>query len=183
MIDAPLASATATAAAVRLELKGDLDAILNKALKKNPNDRYATASSFADDGQRWLRHEPVVARRDTTGYRLRKFVERNTVVVGAFAAILTAIIAGAGAALWQASEARREAARAQAVQEFVVDLFRWTPLEQPDPMRARQTTAQRQLLDIGAARVSLALQPTRGRGNTAGDIGGLVQRAWPIRAS
>ncbi len=156
MIEAPLASATATAAAVRLELKGDLDAILNKALKKNPNERYATASSFADDGQRWLRHEPVVARRDTTGYRLRKFVERNTVVVGASAAILTAIIAGAGAALWQASEARREAARAHAVQEFVVDLFRVNSLEQPDPLRARQTTA-RQLLDIGAARVSLAL--------------------------
>ena len=56
---------------------GDLDNILAKALKKRPEERYASIGAFADDLQRYLRHQPVSARRDSFGYRAAKFVRRN----------------------------------------------------------------------------------------------------------
>lgn len=56
---------------------GDLDTILGKALRKNPADRYQTVTAFADDLNRYLRHQPITARADSMGYRLGKFVRRN----------------------------------------------------------------------------------------------------------
>ena len=155
----------------RKQLRGDLDAILNKALKKNPAERYATIDALAQDLGRHMRGEPVLARPDRPGYRLRKFVLRNRLAAGATAAVLVAIVSGTGLALWQASVARarsdeasaqaalakKEAQRAQAAQGFMLDLFRTNTHQQADPLKAQQTTA-RQLLDIGAERVSVALK-------------------------
>ena len=62
-------------------LRGDLDTIVAKALKKNPRERYASVTALADDLQRYLRHEPIAARPDTLAYRATKFVRRNRVVV------------------------------------------------------------------------------------------------------
>ena len=169
--DAPLASALATDAAASRQLRGDLDAILQQALRNDPRARYASVGAFAQDIERHLRGEPVLARPDSAGYRLRKFVLRNRVAVAASAAVLVAIVSGAGVAVWQASVARaqtaeaqaqaalakKEAQRAQAVQGFMIDLFRTNSHQQADPLRAQQTTA-RELLDIGAARVSEALK-------------------------
>lgn len=75
-VDAPLASAVATDAAARKELKGDLDAILNKALKKNPEERYATVDAFAQDIERYLAGQRVIARPDSLAYRLTRFAKR-----------------------------------------------------------------------------------------------------------
>jgi serine/threonine-protein kinase len=58
-------------------LRGDLDNILIKSLRKNPSERYATASALADDLNRFLTHQPVTARPDTVGYRTAKFVRRH----------------------------------------------------------------------------------------------------------
>jgi serine/threonine-protein kinase len=58
-------------------LRGDLDAIVLKALRKNPDERYASASQFADDVRRHLTGHPVQARRRTLGYLTRRFVHRN----------------------------------------------------------------------------------------------------------
>jgi Tol biopolymer transport system component len=58
-------------------LRGDLDTIVAKALKKNPQERYSSIKAFADDLQRYLRHEPISARPDTIGYRAGKFVRRH----------------------------------------------------------------------------------------------------------
>src|SRR5215475_3589011 len=58
-------------------LRGDLDTILAKALKKNPQERYASTRLFAEDLQRYLHHEPISARPDAMGYRARKFVRRH----------------------------------------------------------------------------------------------------------
>ena len=68
-------------------LAGDLDNILSKTLKKNPAERYATVTAFADDLRHYLNHEPVTACADSVGYRLRKFVRRNRLGVGAAAAV------------------------------------------------------------------------------------------------
>jgi serine/threonine protein kinase/Tol biopolymer transport system component len=58
-------------------LRGDLDTIVVKALKKNPGERYPSIKAFADDLQRYLRHEPISARPDAIAYRTGKFVRRH----------------------------------------------------------------------------------------------------------
>jgi tetratricopeptide (TPR) repeat protein len=98
---------------VRRALEGDLDAILNRALKKDASERYATVQAFAADLERHLANEPVLARPDTLGYRLRKYVVRHGLQVAAASAVAAALVAGAGLALWQAHAARLEASHAQ----------------------------------------------------------------------
>jgi serine/threonine protein kinase/Tol biopolymer transport system component len=58
-------------------LRGDLDTIVAKALKKNPRERYASIKAFADDLQRYLRHEAISARPDAIAYRAGKFIRRH----------------------------------------------------------------------------------------------------------
>ena len=105
-------------------LRGDLDAVLLKALRKRPDERYPTAAAFGDDLRAWLGGLPVTARPDRAAYRARKFVGRHRLAVAAAAAVLTAIVGGAGVALWQARAARLERDRADAVKSFVVSMFR-----------------------------------------------------------
>jgi serine/threonine protein kinase len=73
---------------------GELDWITLKALGKQREQRYASALALAEDLERWLRHEPVLAAPPGRTYRLRKFVRRHRVWVGAAAAVLLALIAG-----------------------------------------------------------------------------------------
>jgi len=89
-------------------LRGDLDTIAAKALKKSPHERYATVAAFADDLRRYLNDEPVLARPDSHAYRIGKFVRRHRLGVGAASATLLALIAGVIGTTWQAFEARRE---------------------------------------------------------------------------
>ena len=76
-IDPPLASEAAREPALRKQLKGDLDAILNKALKKDSSQRYATVEALAQDLRRHLDHQPVLAQPDRLRYRAGKFVSRH----------------------------------------------------------------------------------------------------------
>ena len=92
-------SAAAAAPAARRALRGDLDTIILKALKKRPGERYATVNAFADDVERWLQGRPVLAQPDRATYRLRKFVGRNRLAVGAAAAVIAAVLAGAALAV------------------------------------------------------------------------------------
>jgi eukaryotic-like serine/threonine-protein kinase len=138
------------------QLTGDLDTILLKALKKNPDARYNTASAFAADLRRYLIGEAVEAQPDSRWYRLRKFARRNRLAVGATAAVMLALVVGAGAAAWQAQQAQKQAAKSAAVQTFLLDIFRANSDRQKDPEKARNTTA-RELVDIGADRVTKAL--------------------------
>ncbi|HEX4972571.1 MAG TPA: protein kinase, partial [Steroidobacteraceae bacterium] len=105
-------------------LRGDLDTIVLKALKKEPGERYATAAAFADDLDRYLRGDPVVARPDSAGYRLRKFAIKHRLAVGAAAAVVLALAAGLAVASWQLRVARAEKKRAEEVKEFVASIFR-----------------------------------------------------------
>jgi len=94
-------------------LRGDLDNILAKALKRNPAERYATVNAFATDLRHYLNHEPVTARPDSLAYHMRKFVRRNRLAVGAASVTLLALVGGVVGTTWQAIEARRAQARAE----------------------------------------------------------------------
>lgn len=75
--------------------KGDLETIIAKALKKNPQERYASVTAFADDLRRYLAHEPISARPDTLVYRATKFAQRHTrgmVIAGAVVLLLAGLI-------------------------------------------------------------------------------------------
>ena len=81
-------------------LAGDLDNIVLTALRKEPSRRYGSVLQFADDLHRYLEGRPVLARRDSLGYRTAKFVTRNkTAVLSAVAAALVTVAAVAGAPL------------------------------------------------------------------------------------
>ncbi len=117
------ASAAATHAADARLLKGDLDAILNKALKKNVAERYASVEAFAQDIERHVGHLPVLAQPDALSYRVGKFLRRNRLAVAAAAAVSVALVAGLSVALWQARVAYVQAERAEQVKEFVLSIF------------------------------------------------------------
>jgi serine/threonine protein kinase/tetratricopeptide (TPR) repeat protein len=97
-------------------VRGELDWIVLKALEKDRSRRYATANGFALDVQRYLADEPVLACPPSTGYRLRKFVQRNKGPVLAASLILLTLLAGMAGTTWEmlrADRARGEAVEAQ----------------------------------------------------------------------
>jgi non-specific serine/threonine protein kinase/serine/threonine-protein kinase len=98
---------------LRRRLKGDLDNIVLMAMRKEPQRRYATVNQLSEDIRRHLEGQPVVARKDTFGYRAEKFVKRNKAGVAAAALVLITLIGGIVATWQQAREARQERANAQ----------------------------------------------------------------------
>lgn len=102
------------------EIRGDLDTVLAKALKKAPGERYANAAALAEDLRRWLAHEPIAARPDSRRYRLAKFVRRNRIAVAAGSAATLALALGIGVALQQGLEARRQQVAAEGLIEFML---------------------------------------------------------------
>jgi serine/threonine-protein kinase len=110
---AEAASARAvTSRKLRSLLRGDLDNIVAKALRKRPAERYASAEAMADDLRRYLDHRPVSARADSLGYRAWKFASRNRLALGAAAVVVLALVTSASVAIWQAKTAARQRDRA-----------------------------------------------------------------------
>ena len=95
-------------------LRGDLDAIVLKTLRKEPERRYPSAAAIADDLQRFRQGRPVLARPDSAGYRIRKFVGRNRTAVVAGTLALVALLASTGFAVYQRREAERQRDEARA---------------------------------------------------------------------
>ena len=107
-------------------LAGDIDTILLKSLRKDPQHRYATADAFAQDITRYLRGDAVLARPESVWYRTRKFVARNRLAVASSLIVFIALALGLGVSLWQgrvAQLARRhaesEAATSKALNDFL----------------------------------------------------------------
>src|SRR5688572_1612899 len=144
------------------DLDGDLDWVVMKALEPDRARRYGTAIDFAADIRRFLDHQPVLARQPTTAYRLKKFVRRHRTAVAAttlavLLLITSTVVAAVG--LVRATRAERvaakEAASAQQVSTFLVDLFR---ASNPSESRASELTA-RALLDRAAQRPQTTVDP------------------------
>jgi serine/threonine-protein kinase len=106
------ASRATTPERLKRMLRGDLDNVVAKALKKAPGERYPTVSAFADDIRRTLDHEPISARPDSVVYRAAKFVRRNRVPVATGALTAVAIAAGMVGTITEAQRAASEARRA-----------------------------------------------------------------------
>lgn len=94
-------------------LRGDLDNIILKALRKEPQRRYPSVQEFSEDIRRHLAGLPVTATPDTLSYRTGKFVQRNKVGVAAGAVVLITLLTATVITSWQARVARRERARAE----------------------------------------------------------------------
>jgi tRNA A-37 threonylcarbamoyl transferase component Bud32/tetratricopeptide (TPR) repeat protein len=91
----------------RRELRGDLDLIVLKALRKDPARRYRSVEQLAQDVQRHLDRLPVLAAPDAWTYRTRKFLARHWLGVAAAAAVILALMAGGATTWWQAQRAER----------------------------------------------------------------------------
>jgi serine/threonine-protein kinase len=93
-------------------LRGDLDTIVAKALKKTPAERYPSVAAFGDDLRRYLQNQPISARPDSRAYRARKFIRRNRTVVALAGVAILAVLAGV-AGIWTqmlAARAQRDIA-------------------------------------------------------------------------
>ncbi|MDQ4122646.1 MAG: protein kinase [Acidobacteriota bacterium] len=130
------------------QLKGDLDNIVLKALKKEPHRRYKSVEQFSEDVRRYLAGLPVLARPDTISYRAEKFFRRNRVAAIAATFVLLALCGGAAATLWQARTARFERDRAERrfndVRQLANSfLFEINDEIERSPIRARELAVRR----------------------------------------
>jgi tetratricopeptide (TPR) repeat protein/predicted Ser/Thr protein kinase len=156
---APLASKTAEASpAVPVNarlLRGDLDAIIAKALRTEPAHRYATVEALKTDVERVLRGEPVHAREGARLYMAGHLLRRYRGAAAATAAIFVSLAGGLGLAAWQAhrvtverDNARRDASREEAVRYSLTRLFRTAITE-----HGTQPATAKTMIDDSAQRV------------------------------
>ena len=144
--------AGAETASLRRALRGDLDAILAKAIDPSPERRYGSVEALAADLDRFEQHEPIVAQRIGRVALAAKFVRRHRVGTAFAAAMVVAIGIGVGLVAWQANEAAQQARRAEAVKEFLAEIFSASdPRIASDKPRGEITA--RELLDLGATRI------------------------------
>jgi non-specific serine/threonine protein kinase/serine/threonine-protein kinase len=99
---------------LRRRLRGDLDNIVLMALRKEPERRYPTVEQLSEDIRRHLESLPVLARRDTPGYRVGKFVRRHTAATAAGLLVVLSLLGGIVATSWQAHRAHTQEAIAKA---------------------------------------------------------------------
>jgi eukaryotic-like serine/threonine-protein kinase len=135
-------------------LRGDLETIVAKALKKNPAERYSNVQALADDLRRHLDHRPIAARADSTLYRLRRFARRNWLPLGATTALMLVVLVSSAMLAWQARKTAREAQATVVVKDFLFGLFKAVD---PNETKGRDISA-RELLDRGRLRVAADAQ-------------------------
>ncbi len=119
-----------TPSGLRQRLKGDLDTIVLKALRKEPSRRYVSVTALVEDIDRFLARLPIRAQKDTASYRVRKLIQRHPYGVAATVALMLAILVGVSSTLRATWQARAERDRAQVSQveaervtRFMVGLF------------------------------------------------------------
>ncbi len=141
-------------------LRGDLDAIAAKCLRKEPEARYESAAALQRDIGRSQRSEPISAREGARLYVLRRFLRRHRLsITGVTIALLMVIGSSVGIAV-QAARARAETARATAVKNFLVQIFRASDPRVASSKPRGQITAK-ELLDRSAPQIEqqFAAQP------------------------
>ena len=133
-------------------LRGDLDAIVSKALRKEPEHRYETVAALQLDVARSERAEPVAARTHARVYVFNRFLRRHRVAAATGAFVLLLVVAAGIAVMTQAHRAAREAARATATRNFLVSVFSASDPRILSEKPRGQITAK-ELLDANATRI------------------------------
>jgi len=103
--------------------RGDLELIIAKTLRKNPEDRYPSVHALASDLDAWLNQKPISIRGEERSYRTRLWLQRNWKFASLASTAVLAIAVGLGFSLWQRSEALAEAARATKVATYLGELI------------------------------------------------------------
>ena len=144
--------------------RGDVETIVAKALEKDKTRRYGSAAELAADIRRYLEDRPIAAKPASTRYQLRKFAQRNKVLVAGIGAVFLTLVVGVVASTWEAVRARRaelhaqaETATAQAVVDFLQnDLLAQAsankqsgPKTKPDPDLKVRTALDRAAERVG----------------------------------
>ena len=164
-------------------LRGDLDWITLKAMKRDRAHRYGTPSEFAADIGRYLRSEPVIARPATTGYRLQKYVRRHRVGVAIAGGLALLLVAFAAMQAVELRRITRERDRADRITRFMIKMF-----EVSDPSEARgNSVTAREILDKSSQQIDselaqdleLQAQMSNVMGNVYEKLG-LYSRAKPL---
>jgi serine/threonine protein kinase/tetratricopeptide (TPR) repeat protein len=146
-------------------VRGELDYIVMKAMAKDRNRRYETATSLASDIERYLNDEPVEARPPSAGYQLTKFVRRHKGLVRSLAAVILSLVAGVVGTSWGLVRAERAHGEA--------DQAREAETEQRQLAEANEKTAKsreaetRAVLDFVETKVFAAARP-KGKGGGLG---------------
>jgi Tfp pilus assembly protein PilF len=149
LAEAPVRMSDAVRGHSRKELRGDLDAIVEKALRKRPHERYATATALSADLQRYLDHEPVTARAGIFAYRAGKFIRRYRGSVLAISAVLVSLMVATILSLVQTHQIRLERDRADQITGFMTQIFKVA-----DPGEARgNTVTAREILDKSSRQI------------------------------
>lgn len=171
------AARRSSVARLRRQLRGDLDLIVLKCLREDPRQRYASADALAEDLRRWLERRPIQAGQGSRRYRVKRFMQRHWLPLGAAAAVILSLAVGLGLSLHEAQRAdseaqlarqaqqlaEREAARADAVRDFVIGLFEAESAALPRD----QMPTTRELVERGIERARL---PATGSAELRGDM-------------
>jgi len=169
---------SSTQVALRKTLSSDLDAIVLRALAKQPAKRYGSVEAFRSDLDHWLAGEPVEARVPSAAYRVGKFVRRHRIAVALGVSAVLSLIGITAVAVVMGLQAREDSARAGAARDFMLGLFKRADQEKA---RGADITA-RELLETGrkdvltrmAAQPRLQAELLHGIGNIQKDMGEYV---------
>lgn len=170
---------------LRPDLPRDLETIALKALEKDPDRRYPSAAALADDVRRFLRHEPISARRPTAAYHAARFMRRHRLGVLASTLAFLALLGAAGIATAQAVRATRnealalhEAETALDVSRFLQDIFAAVERGRHDMTLRDALDGATRRLDAGALRGRPAIEaPVRNAVGNAYRALGLLDEA------
>ncbi len=136
-------------------VRGDLDWIVMRCLEKDRARRYASAQELADDVQRYLRQEPIVARPPTAAYRLQKFYARNRLACLSTAAVALALVLGTIISVRQAVRATRAERVAQAERDMANAAGRAEALARADAQRRQEEAENLLTFMLGDFRTEL----------------------------
>jgi serine/threonine protein kinase len=145
------------------DVRGDVDNIILKALREEPEHRYASVEQFAADIERHLDGLPITATEPTFAYRASKFISRNRPALIGASLVILAVILGILATLWQARIAanERDLARREKEKAEKLNVFMQSILSSASPAAKGKDAKVLEVMDDAAARIEaeLAGQP------------------------
>jgi non-specific serine/threonine protein kinase/serine/threonine-protein kinase len=168
---------------LRRRLQGDLDNIALKALRKEPERRYASVEQFSEDIRRHLKRLPVIARPDTFWYRAGKFVDRHKVSVLGVLLAVAALMAGLGIALRATYVARRERARAEQRFQDVRELANSLLFEVHDAIQnlPGSTAARKLIVDRALRYLDALAKEARGNLSLQRELAAAYQKVGDVQ--